>query len=66
MKKALIAATFMVGIIIVRMILSVTFSEQIAEVFTRVSVSFLFFYCLLLSVRNRQKSKSQCTVSGEM
>ena len=48
MKKAFIVAAFMVAIIVVRMILSVTFSEQVAEVFCKVSISFLFFYSICI------------------
>ena len=44
MKKIIIAAASMIAIIAVRMVLSVAFNEQAAEVFGRVSVSFLFFY----------------------
>lgn len=44
MKKLFIAASFMVIIIAVRMILSVAFGEHVAEVFCKVSISFLFFY----------------------
>lgn len=57
MKNVIIAAASMVGIIVVRMILSIVLSEQIAEVFTRVSVSVLFFYYVLLFSKNRQKAK---------
>lgn len=57
MKNVIIAAASMVGIIVVRMILSIVLSEQIAEVFTRVSVSVLFFYYVLLFSKNRQKIK---------
>lgn len=46
MKKALIVAIAMVGIIAMRMILSVALSEQIAEVFCKVSLSFLFICTL--------------------
>lgn len=66
MKKAFIAAASMMGIIAVRMILSVTFGEQTAEVFTRVSGSFLFFYCCFQSAKNRQNAKKHCTVSSEL
>lgn len=59
MKNIIIAAASMVGIIVIRMILSVTLSEQIAEVFTRISVSFLFFYFILLFAKNRRDSKKQ-------
>lgn len=57
MKNVIIAAASMVGIIVVRIILSIVLSEQIAEVFTRVSVSVLFFYYVLLFSKNRQKVK---------
>lgn len=57
MKNVIIAAASMFGIIVVRMILSIVLSEQIAEVFTRVSVSVLFFYYVLLFSKNRQKVK---------
>lgn len=57
MKNVIIAAASMVGIIVVRMILSIVLSEQIAEVFIRVSVSVLFFYYVLLFSKNRQKVK---------
>lgn len=66
MKKAFIAAVTMVGIIAVRMILSVALSEQVAEVFTRVSVTSLFLYFCLISAKNRRKAKNQCTVSSGM
>ncbi len=57
MKNVIIAAASMVGIIVVRMILSIAFSEQVAEVFTRISVSFLFFYFVLLAAKTRNKTK---------
>lgn len=66
MKKAFIAAACMVGIIAVRMILSVAFSEQAAEVFTRVSVTSLFLYFCLISTKSRRRVKNQCTISNEM
>ena len=59
MKKAFIAVAAMVGIIAVRMILSVTLSEQVAEVFTRVSVGALFFFFLIKFTRNRRNQKKQ-------
>ena len=55
MKKAFIVAAFMVAIIAVRMILSVTFSDQAAEVFCRVSISFLFFYSICRLSKNKLK-----------
>ncbi len=57
MKNVIIAAASMVGIIVVRMILSIAFSEQVAEVFIRISVSFLFFYFVLLAAKTRNKTK---------
>lgn len=57
MKNVMITAASMVGIIVVRMILSILLSEQAAEVFTRVSVSALFFYYIILFSKNRQKAK---------
>ena len=66
MKKAFIAAACLVGIIAVRMILSVALSEHIAEVFTRVSSTSLFLYFCLLSTKSHRQAKNQCTVSGEM
>lgn len=66
MKKAFIAAACLVGIIAARMLLSVALSEHIAEVFTRVSVTFLFFYFCLISTKSHRKAKNQCTVSNEM
>ena len=44
MKKVIITAAIMATIIAVRMLLSVAFSEHVAEVFCGVSVSALFFY----------------------
>ena len=57
MKKAFIAIVAMVGIIAMRMILSVALGEQIAEVFTRISVSALFFYFLISISRNRRNTQ---------
>lgn len=56
MKKLIIPAAFIVAIIAVRMILSVAFNEQAAEVFGRVSVSFLFFYYICQLSKNKCKS----------
>lgn len=57
MKKAFIAVAVMLGIIAVRMILSAALSEQVAEVFTRVSVGALFFYFVLSISKNRQSTQ---------
>ncbi len=59
MKKAFIAVAAMAGIIAVRMILSVTLSEQVSEAFTRVSVGALFFFFLITFTRNRRNQKKQ-------
>ncbi|MDE6387850.1 MAG: hypothetical protein K2L82_08615 [Lachnospiraceae bacterium] len=58
MKKVLITLASMVGIIAVRMILSVAFSEQVAKVFTSVSISFLFFY-LILTICSFRKGQAK-------
>lgn len=59
MKRILIAAASIVGIIAVRMILSIASSEHVAEIFTSVSISFLFFYFILIICSFRKgKSKS--------
>ena len=57
MKKAFIAVAAMAGIIALRMILSVALGEQIAEVFTGISVSALFFYLLISISRNRRRTQ---------
>lgn len=57
MKKGLfITAALMVAIIIIRMILSFTVSEQVAEVFCRVSFSFLLFYSIVRISKNKVKA----------
>lgn len=56
MKKMFIPATIMVAIIVIRMILSVTISEQAAEVFCRVSISFLFLYFVCRLSANKPKT----------
>lgn len=55
MKKAFIVTTFMVAIIVIRMILSVTFNEQVAEVFCRVLISSLFLYSICRLSKNKLK-----------
>lgn len=57
MKSILVAAVSMVGIIVVRMILSIAFTDQIAEVFARVSISILFFYYVCRLSRGKLKKK---------
>lgn len=56
MKKVFIAAACMVTIIAVRIILSVAFSEQVAEVFCKVSISSLFFYFICTLSQNKPKA----------
>lgn len=53
MKNIFFAVAFMSVIIVIRMILSVTFSEQAAEVFCRMSTSFLFFYFICRLSENK-------------
>lgn len=54
MKNVLLAVTATVGIIIIRMILSLTVNEQAAEMFTNAASSFLFFY-LILSINKQRR-----------
>lgn len=54
MKKAFIAAAVsMLGIIVIRMILSVTVSEHVAELFTNTSLTALFLYFSLLAAKSK-------------
>lgn len=53
MKKAFIAAASIAGTIAARMILSVTLSEQVADVFTKTATSFLFFYYVFTLTKKR-------------
>lgn len=55
MKNMLAAVISMVVIIAGRMILSLTFGEQAAEVFSRITVGFLFYYfiCRLLTSKRK-------------
>lgn len=55
MKKMLIAAGAMAGIIGVRMVLSLAVSEQAAELFCRMAVGSLFFYCVLRMGRKAER-----------
>ena len=64
LKKAFIAVAVMLGIIAVRMILSAALSEQVAEVFTRVSCGALFFYFIILFAKNRRNAKKHETESN--
>lgn len=54
MRKVMIAVAATVGIIIIRVILSFTVNEQVAEVFTNAVSSFLFFY-LILSISKQRR-----------
>lgn len=55
MKKILVALVTMCGIIVVRMILSVTLTEQVAEVFSRISIGILFYYFICTAISSRSK-----------
>lgn len=66
MKKVFITVACIAAIIAVRMILSVTLSEQVADVFTRVSVGSLFFYFCITCTKSRHNAKKQYTVSGKL
>ena len=50
MKTVLTAAAALASIILIRMAVSFGISEPAAEIFTRVSLSILFFMCLFQSV----------------
>lgn len=54
MKNVFIAAASMAAIIVIRMILSVALGEQVAEVFCKVSTSFLFFYFICQTAKYRK------------
>ena len=54
MKTVLTAAAALASIILIRMAVSVGISEPAAEIFTRVSLSILFFMCLFQSVSRRR------------
>lgn len=64
MKNVIIATASVLGIIAVRMILSFAISEQVAEVFTRVSCGALFFYFIILFAKNRRGAKKHETESN--
>lgn len=64
MKNVIIATASVLGIIAVRMILSFAISEQVAEVFTRVSCGALFFYFIILFAKNRRDAKKHETESN--
>ncbi len=55
LKGAVIATIAMTVIIMVQMALTYVFSFHIGEVFSKVAVSVLFYYCIIRLV---QKSKS--------
>lgn len=54
MKNVLIASAAMAGIIVMRVILSITFTDQIAEVFARVAIGVLFFYSIGMNISKRK------------
>lgn len=60
MKKAIITAAsvtgIMAGIIIVRIILSINLSDLVAEVFSNVSIAILFYYCIVRAIRSRKNT----------
>ena len=66
MKKAFITVAAMIGIIGIRMILSIAVSEQAAEVFTRFSISFLFFYFICGLSAGRRQAAAQNAVSRKL
>lgn len=54
MKKSfLAAAASMLGIIVIRMILSVTVSEHVSDIFTNVSLTALFLFFIIQSMSNK-------------
>lgn len=58
-KPFLAAAASMLGIIVIRIILSVTVSESVAEVFTNISLTALFLYFVLISIRKNKEKDEQ-------
>lgn len=56
MKKAFLASISMIGIIAVRMILSVTFTDQVGEIFSRIATGILFYYFICSSTKNKSKT----------
>lgn len=59
MRKIMAAGMAMVAIIVVRMALSYLYTEQAAEVFTRVSLAALFYYWVIRGMKSR-KNKELC------
>lgn len=58
MKKSfLIAAASMLGIIAVRIILSLSVGEHVAEVFTNTSITAVFIYFLILSIKTKNNKE---------
>lgn len=54
MKKSFFAAAVsMLGIIVIRIILSVTVSEHVADIFTNVSLTALFLFFIIQSMSNK-------------
>ncbi len=58
MKNVLMAVVSVVGIIVVRMILSIAFTDQIAEVFARTAIGILFFYFIGMSISRKKLKKN--------
>lgn len=57
MKKIMAAGMAMAAIIVVRTALSYLYTEQAAEVFTRVSLSALFYYWVIRGMQSRKNKK---------
>ena len=53
MKSILKALVAMFGIIVARIILSVTFTDQVGEVFSKVSIGLLFYYFIFKFIKSR-------------
>ncbi len=64
MKNVFIAAASIVGIIVVRMILSIACSEQVAEVFARVAIGALFFYYICQTGKFYKQHKNKLESSN--
>lgn len=60
MKNVLMAVVSVVGIIVVRVILSIAFTDQIAEVFARTAIGILFFYLIAsIGISSRKRKLNQ-------
>ena len=56
MKSILKALVAMFGIIVARIILSVAFTDQVGEVFFRISVGIMFYYFICKFIKSRSKA----------